>query len=41
MIYTPRRFHMIMRRTTPTEPIEPIEPAPSFIRNQRASRPVG
>ena len=32
MIYTLRRFHMIMRRTTPTEPIEPIEPIePAFL----------
>ena len=27
IIYTPRRFPMIMRRTTPTEPSEPVEPA--------------
>ena len=26
-IKTPRRFHMIMRRTTPVEPSEPVEPA--------------
>ena len=25
-IYTPRRFHNIMRRTTPVEPVEPSEP---------------
>ena len=27
IIYTPRRFPMIMRRTTPAEPSEPVEPA--------------
>ena len=27
IIYTPRRFPMIMRRTIPTEPSEPVEPA--------------
>ena len=27
IIYTPRRFPMIMRRTTPTESSEPAEPA--------------
>ena len=27
IIYTPRRFSMIMRRTIPTEPSEPVEPA--------------
>ena len=26
-IYTPRRFHIFMRRTTPVEPSEPVEPA--------------
>ena len=26
-IKTPRRFQMIMRRTTPVEPSEPVEPA--------------
>ena len=48
---TPRRFPMMMRRTTPVEPVEPveplepsepsepIEPAPSFARNQGAARP--
>ena len=25
--YTPRRFHIFMRRTTPVEPSEPVEPA--------------
>ena len=27
IIYTPRRFPMIMRRTTPAEPSEPAESA--------------
>ena len=27
IIYTPRRFPMIMRRITPAEPSEPAEPA--------------
>lgn len=27
IIYTPRRFLMIMRRTTPAEPSETVEPA--------------
>ena len=27
IIYTPRRFHIIMRRTIPAEPSEPVEPA--------------
>lgn len=27
IIYTLRRFPMIMRRTTPAEPSEPVEPA--------------
>ncbi len=26
-MYTPRRFHIFMRRTTPFEPLEPIDPA--------------
>ena len=30
IIYTPRRFYIFMRRTTPVEPFEPIEPAESL-----------
>ena len=26
IIYTPRRFYIFMRRTTPVEPFEPAEP---------------
>ena len=40
-IYTLRRFHMIMRRTTPVEPSEPVEPAPPLshvIKGQHAPR---
>ena len=40
-IYTPRRFHIFMRRTNPIEPLEPIEPAPPLsyaIKGQHAPR---
>ena len=40
-IYTLRRVHIFMRRTTPVEPIEPVEPAEPLsrtIKGQHALR---
>ena len=40
-MYTPRRFYIFMRRTTPFEPLEPIDPAEPLshtITGQHASR---
>ena len=34
IIYTPRRFPMIMRRTTPAEPVEPAEPLSHAIKGR-------
>ena len=41
IIYTPRRFPMIMRRTTPAEPSEPVEPAEPFRTQSRDGTPYG
>ena len=36
IIYTPRRFPMIMRRTTPAEPAESAEPLSHAIKGRHA-----
>ena len=35
-MYTPRRFYIFMRRTTPAEPIEPVEPLSQTIHERPA-----
>ena len=37
-IYTLRRVHIFMRRTTPVEPVEPAEPLSNAIEGQHAPR---
>ena len=38
-MYTPRRFHIFMRRTTPFEPLEPMTPLNLFRTQSQDSTP--